>query len=289
MKLYYFKFSGAWAGVRNFGDDLNEWLWKKLLPDVFDDAPGVLFIGIGTILSAGLPAARRTVVFGSGVRAGHAPTVDASWDIYCVRGPLSARALHLDADKAVTDGAFLIRLLRSPQTARNIACAYMPHVGQAYLHGSFWRAVCDDLGYAYIDPQDGVEEVLEAIGRSELLITEAMHGAIVADALRVPWIPVTSSRGIDSFKWRDWCSSLDMPYEPHRILVARRLAEFTGFATLAKGRLLRKCVATQLARAAKSKRIQLSDETTANRRIEQLQGRIEAFGSDVAAGRFAVE
>ena len=32
MKLYYYK-----APLGNFGDDLNPWLWPRLLPDIFDD------------------------------------------------------------------------------------------------------------------------------------------------------------------------------------------------------------------------------------------------------------
>jgi hypothetical protein len=34
MKLYYYQDS---KGVKNFGDDLNPWLWSKLIPDVLDD------------------------------------------------------------------------------------------------------------------------------------------------------------------------------------------------------------------------------------------------------------
>jgi succinoglycan biosynthesis protein ExoV len=46
------------------------------------------------------------------------------------------------------------------------------------------------------------------------VVTEAMHGAIVADTLRIPWIPVVCSPEIATFKWRDWTASLDLPYRP---------------------------------------------------------------------------
>jgi len=59
-----------------------------------------------------------------------------------------------------------------------------------------------------------VQKTLTAIQQSRLLIAEAMHGAIVADALRVPWIPIRFHKHILPFKWRDWCASLNMSYDP---------------------------------------------------------------------------
>jgi succinoglycan biosynthesis protein ExoV len=41
-----------------------------------------------------------------------------------------------------------------------------------------------------------------------------MHGAIIADYFRTPWIPVKISRKILDFKWHDWCESIDVQYEP---------------------------------------------------------------------------
>jgi len=51
----------------NFGDELNSWLWNRLLPETWADAADdVLFAGIGTILDKNLPAATLTIVFGAG-------------------------------------------------------------------------------------------------------------------------------------------------------------------------------------------------------------------------------
>src|SRR5262249_35878333 len=45
----------------------------------------------------------------------------------------------------------------------------------------------------------------------------ALHGAIAADTLRVPWIPVHDSRNDDTllFKWQDWCLSVGLDHQPH--------------------------------------------------------------------------
>ena len=54
-------------------------------------------------------------------------------------------------------------------------------------------------------------------------MTEALHGAIVADALRVPWIAVKLFDHIIEFKWRDWCRSLGLNYSP--LLLTRLLSD----------------------------------------------------------------
>jgi succinoglycan biosynthesis protein ExoV len=69
-----------------------------------------------------------------------------------------------------------------------------------------------------VDPCWPVEQVLAAIGQTKVLLAEAMHGAIVADALGIPWIPIITSPRILTFKWRDWCSSLGLDYRPHYLM-----------------------------------------------------------------------
>jgi succinoglycan biosynthesis protein ExoV len=59
--------------------------------------------------------------------------------------------------------------------------------------------------------------VLSEISHTKLLLAEALHGAIAADALRVPWIPVHDARNEDTllFKWQDWCLSVALDHQPH--------------------------------------------------------------------------
>jgi succinoglycan biosynthesis protein ExoV len=41
-----------------------------------------------------------------------------------------------------------------------------------------------------------------------------MHAAIVADAMRVPWIPLVTSPQVNTFKWLDWTRSMKVQYAP---------------------------------------------------------------------------
>ena len=51
-----------------------------------------------------------------------------------------------------------------------------------------------------------------------------MHGAIVADTLRVPWIPVRTNPKILPFKWLDWCQSVKLPYRYEVIKGAKQFS-----------------------------------------------------------------
>lgn len=214
MKIYYYK-----SKEGNYGDDLNMWLWKRLLPQAFSSDGEVLFCGIGTILNQDIPPVpRQKVVFSSGTGYGHTPKGfgDESWKIISVRGPLSAAILNLPAEAAVTDGAIFLASLPefSPLPARERrGVAFMPHHENALSYGR-WKEACRMAGITFIDPRSDSANATQIIRRSRLVIAEAMHAAIAADALRVHWIPVFASRNINHFKWLDWTLSLRLPYKP---------------------------------------------------------------------------
>jgi succinoglycan biosynthesis protein ExoV len=59
--------------------------------------------------------------------------------------------------------------------------------------------------------------VIRKIAGATKVIAESMHAGIIADAFRVPWVPVLLSREVAPFKWVDWASTLRMPYQPLRL------------------------------------------------------------------------
>jgi succinoglycan biosynthesis protein ExoV len=216
MKLHYFR-----SPHGNFGDDLNAWLWPELLPGVWDDgSDGITFVGIGTILNRLVPETRLKIVAGSGV--GYSPLPanlhDGSWDFLGIRGPLSARAAGLPAKAVITDGAILLGAIDGlvrPQGMRTGNIVFVPHVSSTETGA--WEDICARLGITYVDPRWDFHRVFALIGNAKLVLAEAMHGAIVADTLRVPFVPLVSSREISSFKWMDWTLSMGLPYRPIRL------------------------------------------------------------------------
>jgi succinoglycan biosynthesis protein ExoV len=205
----------------NFGDDLNRWMWNRILGFPLDVDHGTLLLGIGTVISRSIiPHADRYIVLSSGVGYDALPPDfgGPKWEILAVRGPLTAEVLNLPQEKAIVDGAALLRLLPEceplPESER-AGIGFMPHYDN--LPDGNWREVCAMAGFEFLDPLADSEETVQRIRRAKLVIADAMHAAIVADALRVPWIPVTLSPQSNTFKWLDWTLSLDLAYRPTAI------------------------------------------------------------------------
>jgi succinoglycan biosynthesis protein ExoV len=211
MKLGY-------VDVPNFGDALNPYIFDHYLPGFFDGERDEVLMGIGSILGfEQFEEVSKKIVFSSGYAPGYAPLprIDHTYDIFCVRGPLTARRLDLNPNLAVTDGAALLRFMDHEPVETIHRYTYIPHKSTEKLYD--WQRVCQETGINYVSPESGVEYVLEEIRRSEVVLAEAMHAAIVADTFRIPWVPVVTNARINEFKWRDWTASLDMEYTPVRI------------------------------------------------------------------------
>lgn len=229
MKLWYFQDEKP-----NFGDELNHYVWPRIFgAEFFDADERTLFLGIGSILFDYHPKGARKIVLGAGY-AGYTdpPDVfDGSWDVVAVRGPRTAEKLGLPGHLAITDSAILIRTVERPPPAQGVKMAFMPHY-QSLPRGR-WREACALAGLTFIDPTDRLEKVLAQIAGADLLVTEAMHGAIVADALRTPWVATAAIHAANRSKWSDWAESLGIDlrlnplaassYREHRILTGRPL------------------------------------------------------------------
>jgi hypothetical protein len=198
----------------NFGDELNEYLLPQIFGDhFFDEDPSTRFIGIGSVLYDRHPKNVRKIVFSSGYGGyGNPAVLDESWDVSCVRGPRTARAVGLDASYAAGDGAILLNLFRDAAPVKKYKYSFIPHF-ESLMVGA-WPEVAARAGVHLIDPRSPVASVLADIQASEVIVTEAMHGAIVADALRVPWIALRPVQDSHRLKWFDWAESLGLELRP---------------------------------------------------------------------------
>lgn len=208
MKLFFYR------GIKpNFGDELNTWMWPRLMDGVFDEDDSSIFLGIGSIIFNYFPQSQKKIVFGAGF-GGYTPPpiIDENWKFYFVRGKVTARKLGLDESLGIGDAAILLRSCVKAKPEKRYKVSFMPHWGTTF--DGNWQAACHIAGIHYIDPCDSVENVLDQLLASELVLTEAMHGAIVSDALRVPWIAIKPIQNTHRTKWFDWASALDLTVNP---------------------------------------------------------------------------
>ncbi len=290
MKLTYFRNTPP-----NFGDELNAVIWRQLLPDGFlDDDEGELFLGIGSILWNHLPRAPLKHVMGSGFGGYTAPpdVHDGSWNVAWVRGPVTAERLNLDPRLAICDSAILLRATALPPPVTATGTVFMPHFESA-ARGD-WQRACALAGIGYLDPRDDAEALLARIRGARLMITEAMHGAIVADALRVPWIGIVPFFPQHRAKWEDWALSLDLALRPETLPPSNLLESYMLITGLpGKGRRSRALfrawpaapvntalvhrAAARLRRLAETAEPQLSTDAAITRATERSMEALDRF------------
>lgn len=281
--------------VSNFGDELNTVLWPRLLgPSFFDNDDRVLFLGIGSLLGwpKDPPGVRRhRVVFGTGAAFAHAAQReprDDTWRIYCVRGPLTAQVYGLDTSLAVADPAILLAKFHQ-RVEPEVRFGYMPHLHEATMFAPVLARACEDMGVRYIDPRSDVDAVITAVGSVAVLVAEAMHGAIAADALRVPWIPVFTTLRPYRFKWTDWCRSMRLEFDPHRLVNVSTWGGRVGIRGSYLDGIASRLFRTQLGHVTRRGRPVLSAAPVQTEKLERLEAAIAELQADVHAGRFAAD
>ena len=195
--------------VPNFGDVLNKYLWQPYLGEFLTRDDNILMLGIGTLLGHSKAHDGQVIVCGSGSGYGgdFSQLTNENWKIFFVRGPSTAKALGLPESMAITDPAILTPEIfpAGPKTGKTI---FVPHWESS--QNPLWKSACKLAGVEYVDPLSDIAEIMQTISGAKLVIAEAMHAAIIADAYRVPWVSVSTSSRINGFKWQDWASSLGM-------------------------------------------------------------------------------
>ena len=274
MKLVYYRATDpAGRPSANFGDDLNLWLWPKVLPRyLLEGEPTSLLYGIGTLLGPDMPREPK-VILGSGTAQRTPIKVDDSWQVVFVRGPVTCQVLSIPETYAVTDPAALVsrhaNVVRRPKVL-----AWMPHFWQMYEHADLYRATCDRAGVKLIDPRQSPESVFEQLADVELLLAGAMHAAIVGDALGIPWVSCHVGRVTQPLKWLDFTSSLEMDVTHHAggvLTLAMRRA-----GTLCPSVLLERRLASFL-KACARQRPNLSDRGVFESRVVEIEKRLARF------------
>lgn len=199
-------------GTPNFGDDLNPALFSLLAGRpvrLRTDRARPHFLGMGSILEK---ATAESVVLGSGFLRQPAGAVETKARLVAVRGRLSREHLGAGDEVLLGDPMVLLDLVYRPPAGKRHALGLVPHVSQV---GYFRKLALP--GVVVIDPAGPPWKVVEAVAACERVMSQSLHGLIVADALGVPNLWLAPSAGMvgGEFKFHDYYSTLDRPKPPH--------------------------------------------------------------------------
>ena len=284
MKVFFHKVQSG-----NVGDDVNAELWHRLIPDLDTLATADWLIGIGTILDERintLPG--RKVVMGSGIRPNSSARFEGDVRIAAVRGLLSAERLRLAPDVAACDPGFLIGQLWPAPASEQDRIGLIPHV-----YSEQWSEISKaglDAGLDVITPTLPIASFLQRLRRCKRVYCESMHGAIFADALRIPWarVRLTShyfeGAGVSEFKWQDAFSVVGASHAPINRLTLLRPKRAAGLVrtlvrpahALAEYRLAK----TLKSRSDDAALFRLSDSARLQQQTRVLLDRVNALRSE---------
>jgi succinoglycan biosynthesis protein ExoV len=197
-----------WPG-NNFGDKLNDTIFNSLgITESIDyKKPNLHGLTESTALGLGTLLTRKVVspvtVLGSGANGISYPKIPLNYKF--VRGKGTAAYLNLDPSLAVGDTAYFLK-----DYIQNLDAGY-----KDYEIGIIPHYINDKVlvGDNIISPTLSIEEFIIKASKCKLILAEAMHGAICADILRIPWAPISIDSDkypIQHFKWNDFASVFDI-------------------------------------------------------------------------------
>ena len=207
-------------GTPNFGDDINPSFYEKLSGtpirlEVNQSKPH--FLGMGSILERATDSSK---ILGSGFIAQPDSPVNLPGSIIAVRGKLSRAAISNYPDVLLGDPMVLLSEIYSAPVGKKNKMGLVPHVSQV---NNFRRIA--PPGVIIIDPSVEPWSVIRAIAESDFIISQSLHGLIVADALGIPnlWIKPANQMIGGDFKFLDYFSTLDSPKESY--ILSKELLE----------------------------------------------------------------
>ena len=179
-------------------------------------------MGIGTLINNHLPKSEEYHFFTTGYGYQQPPEFHGA-TVHAIgfRGPMTLKHMkpYLKEDVReipLIDGAYLTPELIPPCTnVDSNKIGLIPHVDS--MAKGRWNEIAEMAGLSLIDPRWRPEVFIEKLTSCSSVLTEAMHGAILADAYRVPWCGYVAHDHINTDKWYDWSESLSIPLELNRV------------------------------------------------------------------------
>lgn len=197
------KYFIRWPG-NNFGDNLNNIIFPMLGVNNLLEYKKHLSIKENTYLGLGSIIGKRlnkpVTVLGSGIGSG-LPNIN-NLKFGFVRGKITCKTLGIEEKYAIGDTAYYLKDYMQNLSSNKKTCkvGIIPHHKTKMINKNL----------NIIHPSLPVEDFIKRVSECEYVLCEAMHGAICADILRVPFAAIQINNDFNRIKWNDWASVLDI-------------------------------------------------------------------------------
>lgn len=218
----WFKYRGGKVVKRNFGDELNIYLLKHLLPnDSFTNLIDTCnwgsksvtnYLVIGSLIEEFTTP--MSEIWGAGaIEGGNHILRNKPRKVWAVRGKLSREYLlenNVECPAVYGDPALLLPLIYPCKRQPVHDVGIIPHVSEIN-HDCVKQLLRQGAKLIRLDEYDTWQSVIDQICSCRVIISSSLHGLIVSDAYSVPNVWCTFSDNLlgGHFKFYDYFSSVD--------------------------------------------------------------------------------
>ncbi|QYF73737.1 polysaccharide pyruvyl transferase family protein [Cryobacterium sp. PAMC25264] len=207
--------------MKNFGDEFSPMALEYATGRRVEWAPlgSADVVAIGSVLDLAIEAQSDALYWGTGARGPLNGVSLSSFDtsrVLAVRGPLTADAIgHPDStlgDPGLLISEFIAKADRRKKLNHRV---FVPHFRTwASAAGRQEIRIARSSGYSIVEPTRSPIAVARQIASAQFVASSSLHGLVFAHSLGTPVQMVLPTGGEDPFKYRDYFSSMELPFDP---------------------------------------------------------------------------
>lgn len=217
----YIRYSIFRFRKQNWGDDLNKYLWEYVTGRKFFSIPYSKIILktfdcyslIGSIIS--FYNLDNKIIYGSGLISPYDEINGKPQKIYSLRGPLTRECMvraGIECPEKYGDPAILLPLFYRPILKKERRGSVILNMGTDKTNNTCFYELCRHMDLNVIDlvNYNNWTDIIDEIANSKFVISESLHGLIVAETYGVPnvWVEFKNHPNYWDFKFNDYFASI---------------------------------------------------------------------------------
>ena len=208
---------------RNFGDDINFSFLSQIISEQLElykhqfNTKNYLFIG-SILINKFIDS--HSIIWGSGMLR-EKLLINKPYKVCAVRGPKTRDVLlksGIDCPEIYGDPALLMPYYYFPYIQKKYKLGIIPH--HTHIKSILLNNFKDNNDIKIIDftSYNGWKSVIKEMLSCEFIVSESLHGLIIAEAYRIPNIYISFGPLAQDFKYEDFFLSIHKPaYKPYKI------------------------------------------------------------------------